>query len=63
MKNEKRVYPISCTSMYCGEYGSACNNCRHKQKLDEFKKWVKDNNAIVKDYIWSPNVYTSQNIS
>ena len=63
MKTEYiRVYPSCCTSAYCGKYGKDCNNlCSNYKTLQEFKQWVKDNNAIVEDPIWCPTIYTKQN--
>ena len=37
------TYPTICTSAYCGEI--TCDGCEHKENLDAFKKWEKENNA------------------
>jgi hypothetical protein len=56
---QTRVFPTCCTSMYCGETEcpTACSNL---PVLQEFKQWVADNNAVVKDPVWCPTVYTAQ---
>lgn len=51
-----RVYPICCTSMYCGS--SSCEGCRFKPILDEFKAWMERTGAVVTDPVWCPLVYT-----
>lgn len=50
-----RVYPVVCTSAYCGR--SECAGCRNKPGLDEFKAWVARTSAEVTDPIWCPTVY------
>lgn len=54
------ICPSCCMSYVCGECGDACQKCSNFKILSSFKKWVAETNAIVKDYIWSPSVYTSQ---
>lgn len=56
---ESKVYPMCCTSMYCGKYGDACNGCKHKPELDEFHEWVKLTGAAPADKTWSPLVYVT----
>ena len=55
MNNTRRIYPASCTAMYCGE--TDCEGCPCKPALDEFKSWVEATEAVVADPIWSPLVY------
>lgn len=57
------IYPGCCMSFFCGESGDACQKCSHFVILSSFKKWIAENNAIVKDSIWSPSVYTSQTLN
>ena len=57
MGNEKRVYPVICASVNCGRV--KCNGCPYQARLIIFKNWVKATNAVVKDEIWSPLVYTA----
>jgi len=52
-----RVYPICCTSAYCGKGPEECASCKNKPALDEFKAWVERTGAVVADPIWSPLVY------
>jgi len=59
MKGEQRIYPTSCQSMFCGKGPSECPNCENYTRLKDFEKWEKDTNAIVRDPIWSPTVYTA----
>jgi len=54
-----RVYPICCTSMYCGDSGDACRGCRNEPELLAFKRWEAEQAAICSDSIWSPLVYRS----
>jgi hypothetical protein len=42
---ESRIYPICCTSAYCGNYGESCNGCENKPALDEFRSWAKRTRA------------------
>lgn len=42
---ESRVYPICCTSAYCGNFGAACSQCENKPVLDAFHSWVKRTKA------------------
>jgi len=51
-----RVYPINCTSAYCGR--ANCTGCCYLSALDEFRAWARDNNARVEDEIWAPLVWT-----
>ena len=51
-----RVYPLDCTSAYCGR--ADCTGCRHLHVLEEFRAWARDNKAKVEDEIWSPLVWT-----
>ena len=53
-----RVYPIACTSMYCGTGGAKCRTCPNGPALEEFKAWVQRTGARVTDPIWCPLVYT-----
>lgn len=59
MKPETRVYPKSCTSLYCGETGSTCETCRFYPALREFKEWRDTHKAVCKNEIWSPLIYTA----
>ena len=55
------VYPRCCQSACCGKSGSECNEiCTCWPRLQEWKKWVRDNNAKCADEIWSPNVYVAR---
>ncbi len=57
---EKRSYPASCISMYCGKSGNDCNSsCKFWSKLQEFEAWVELSNAKVLDEVWSQNVYVA----
>lgn len=51
-----RVYPICCTSAYCGRVD--CTGCPNLPILSEFKQWIASTGAVVTDPIWSPLVYT-----
>lgn len=45
--------------MYCGE--TECpETCSNLPVLQEFQQWVADNNAVVKDPVWCPTVYTAE---
>jgi len=57
MKKETRIYPICCTSAYCGGGGDDCLTCRNKKELDSFNEWVERKQAICPDKIWSPLFY------
>ncbi len=54
-----RVYPLDCTSAYCGKGSESCPSCRHYPALAEFKRWREETAAKQSDPIWSPLVYTS----
>ena len=54
-----RVYPICCTSAFCGRL--ECSGCRNWPLLTEFKAWVAHTGAKVTDPIWCPRVYTVPN--
>jgi len=56
MRRTMRVYPIGCTSAYCGKI--YCGGCRRASILNEFKDWVRRTGARVTDEIWNPLVYT-----
>jgi len=58
-----RIYPICCTSMYCGKGSESCPTCRCYPTLQEFLEWVRINNATVTDPIWSPLAYTAQSVA
>lgn len=55
---ETRVYPMCCTSAYCGK--TNCEGCRNKETLDKFNEWKDRTNAQCADPIWCPTVYVSQ---
>jgi len=60
-QRERRSYPASCISMYCGKSGADCNaDCKFYSKLQSFEAWVKDAQAVVLDEVWSQNVYTAK---
>lgn len=52
-----RIYPICCTSAYCGGGGEDCKTCPNGPALQEFKDWVQKTGAKCADEIWSPLVY------
>lgn len=52
-----RVYPICCTSAFCGRL--ECEGCRNKPILDEFKTWMNRVGATKPDPVWSPLVYVA----
>lgn len=56
MASEKRVYPVSCTSAYCGRI-ECPPDCPFLPKLKEFRAWKERTGAKPADPIWSPNVY------
>jgi hypothetical protein len=60
MKSKNRVYPESCLSRNCGKSSAHCPGCQQKPALDAFQVWVKENDAVVTDPIWCPNVYTAR---
>ena len=37
-----RVYPLDCTSAYCGKGPEPCPSCRHYPALVEFKRWSEE---------------------
>ena len=51
------MYPVCCISTYCDRI--RCEGCRNLPILQEFKQWVKDTKAIVKDPIWGRLTYVS----
>lgn len=55
---ETRVYPMNCTSAFCGR--DNCEGCKWLGELTEFKAWKEETKAVCEDYIWSPNVWTAQ---
>jgi hypothetical protein len=55
---KQRVYPVCCQSMQCGSID--CANCERLPVLEEFKRWVKDNDAVCEDSTWCPTVYTAR---
>lgn len=56
---ETRMYPICCTSAFCGGYGDSCRTCRNKPVLDEFKAWRERTAAVQKNPIWSRLFWTA----
>lgn len=60
MDQDTRVYPICCTSMYCGEID--CTGCSSLPERLEFEEWRNRTNAECVDYVWSPLVYKAQNV-
>lgn len=58
----RAFYPSSCMSSGCGytKRDIECTNCTCRPTLDEFEKWVADNNAVCIDPIWSPRIYTAK---
>jgi len=52
----ERVYPIQCTSAFCGSL--ECNGCSNERELTEFREWVRKTGAIKKDPIWCPLIYS-----
>ena len=57
-----RVYPMACRSAFCGKTECPAD-CQYLPALKEFKKWVKDFDAVVEDEIWSPTVYTARKVT
>ncbi len=51
------VFPVCCTSAFCGKTEPACRTCRNRQELDEFNQWVEDHHAVCVDAIWNPSVF------
>ena len=56
-KRETRIYPMCCTSAYCGGGGDDCLTCQFKGELDSFNEWVERKQAICPDEIWCPLFY------
>lgn len=54
-KGEIKVYPVCCTSAFCGR--GECKGCQHEPTLREFKEWREKTGAVCSDPIWSPTVY------
>ncbi|NCA72338.1 MAG: hypothetical protein EOM91_20165 [Sphingobacteriia bacterium] len=54
-----RVYPLDCTSAYCGKGPESCPSCHHYPVLAEFNRWREETRARQSDPIWSPLVYVS----
>ncbi len=54
---ETRVYPICCTSAYCGRGPASCPSCVNYPTLKAFKQWRDETDAKPADEIWSPLVY------
>jgi hypothetical protein len=57
---EKRFYPMSCRSLYCGEV-SCPANCSSLPELTEFKRWKERTGATIKDPIWGSTCYEAAN--
>ncbi|MDD5062959.1 MAG: hypothetical protein PHN44_11840, partial [Candidatus Marinimicrobia bacterium] len=65
--NETRLYPLCCTSAYCGRVncdayahrGRQIPECQNKPVLERFRTWVEKTDAIIEDPIWCPRVYTA----
>ena len=55
---KQRTYPSCCISAFCGRI--ECTGCPNKHILEEFNRWVEENNAHCPDPIWSPLVYVSR---
>jgi hypothetical protein len=55
-----RVYPLDCTSAFCGKGPESCPACRFYPKLKDFKDWVSMTGAVCEDPIWCPLVYTAR---
>lgn len=56
--SETRVYPICCTSAYCGKIDCP-PTCRNLPELRSFKEWRERTDAQPADRIWSPLVYVA----
>jgi len=54
---ETRVYPVGCTSAYCGRL--KCDGCPRLPELQAFQAWKAERAAECKDPIWCPTVYTA----
>lgn len=57
-RDRVRVYPVCCTSEYCGKGSESCPTCPNFPILSEFKSWVARTGAVVTDPVWCPLVYT-----
>jgi hypothetical protein len=51
---EGRMYPMCCTSMYCGRGPESCPSCENWPTLRAFKGWRDEHKATRPDEIWSP---------
>lgn len=49
------VYPVACTSAYCGRL--ACDGCPHRGALLAFEVWRQLRAAECADSVWCPTVY------
>ena len=58
-RQETRVYPRCCTSMYCGKGPDSCPSCTNYKTNQAFKRWVQQTGAGVEDPVWCPTVYTA----
>ena len=54
-----RVYPIDCTSAYCGKLAESCPTCPSYPALRAFNQWREATAAKPMDQIWSPLVYAT----
>lgn len=58
MTNQKyRIYPLCCTSMYCGRTMPDCLDCHYYQFLEDFNSWKERTGAVCADPVWCPRVY------
>ena len=55
---ETKLYPLCCTSMYCGR--EDCKGCESKPIKDDFESWRERTNAYKPDPIWCPRVWRSR---
>lgn len=52
-----RIYPLTCTSAFCGKAGGACASCPHVGALREFEAWRELRNAERPDEVWCPSFW------
>ena len=57
LTGEVKIYPKTCVSSSCGNFGSLCRGCVYEKELADFSRWCKEHEAIVIEPIWSPNYY------
>ncbi len=57
-QRETRLYPLACTSAYCGNVMD-CDKCVNVKALRAFKAWREETGATRPDHIWSPRVWVA----